>query len=211
MSENGGTATLTKADFQSGQETRWCPGCGDYAILNSVQTVLPELGVPPEKTVFISGIGCAGRFVYYMDTYGMHGIHGRAPALATGIASSRRGPLGLGRLRRRRLALDRRQPPDPRPAPQRPDQDPPLQQPDLRPHQGSVLADLGDRQGDEVDPLRLRRPPLQPAGAGPRRRRLLRRPHDRRREGTRPRDPARSRRAPRRRLRRDLPELQRLQ
>ena len=89
MSENGGTATLTKADFQSGQETRWCPGCGDYAILNSVQTLMPELGVPPEKTVFISGIGCAGRFVYYMDTYGMHGIHGRAPALATGIATSR--------------------------------------------------------------------------------------------------------------------------
>jgi 2-oxoglutarate ferredoxin oxidoreductase subunit beta len=96
MSENGhgngdgGTAaTLTKADFQSDQETRWCPGCGDYAILNSVQTLMPELGVPPEKTVFISGIGCAGRFVYYMDTYGMHGIHGRAPALATGIATSR--------------------------------------------------------------------------------------------------------------------------
>ncbi len=95
MSENGhhgdggGAATLTKSDFQSGQETRWCPGCGDYAILNSVQTVLPELGVRPEKTVFISGIGCAGRFVYYMDTYGMHGIHGRAPALATGIATSR--------------------------------------------------------------------------------------------------------------------------
>ncbi|HET7444609.1 MAG TPA: 2-oxoacid:ferredoxin oxidoreductase subunit beta [Solirubrobacterales bacterium] len=85
----GATATLTKADFQSGQETRWCPGCGDYAILNSVQTLMPELGVPPEKTVFISGIGCAGRFVYYMDTYGMHGIHGRAPALATGIATAR--------------------------------------------------------------------------------------------------------------------------
>jgi len=94
MSENGnrnggGAATLTKEDFQSGQETRWCPGCGDYAILNSVQTVLPELGVPPEKTVFISGIGCSGRFVYYMNTYGVHGIHGRAPALATGIATSR--------------------------------------------------------------------------------------------------------------------------
>jgi 2-oxoglutarate ferredoxin oxidoreductase subunit beta len=93
MSENGHghnggpTATLTKADFQSGQETRWCPGCGDYAILASVQALMPELGIPPEKTVFISGIGCAGRFVYYMDTYGMHGIHGRAPALATGILS----------------------------------------------------------------------------------------------------------------------------
>ena len=80
---------LTKQDFQSDQETRWCPGCGDYAILASVQALMPELGVPPEKTVFISGIGCAGRFVYYMDTYGMHGIHGRALALATGIATAR--------------------------------------------------------------------------------------------------------------------------
>jgi 2-oxoglutarate ferredoxin oxidoreductase subunit beta len=80
---------LDKKDFQSDQETRWCPGCGDYAILAGVQALMPELGVPPERTVFISGIGCAGRFVYYMDTYGMHGIHGRAPALATGIAASR--------------------------------------------------------------------------------------------------------------------------
>ncbi len=80
---------LTKQDFQSDQETRWCPGCGDYAILASVQALMPELGVPPERTVFISGIGCAGRFVYYMDTYGMHGIHGRALALATGIATAR--------------------------------------------------------------------------------------------------------------------------
>ncbi len=88
-SGDGGTATLTKGDFQSDQETRWCPGCGDYAILASVQALMPELGVPPEKTVFISGIGCAGRFVYYMDTYGMHGIHGRALALATGIATAR--------------------------------------------------------------------------------------------------------------------------
>jgi 2-oxoglutarate ferredoxin oxidoreductase subunit beta len=80
---------LTKQDFQSNQETRWCPGCGDYAILASVQALMPELGVAPERTVFISGIGCSGRFVYYMDTYGIHGIHGRAPALATGIAASR--------------------------------------------------------------------------------------------------------------------------
>ena len=90
-SSNGGSALpmLTKQDFQSDQETRWCPGCGDYAILASVQALMPELGVAPEKTVFISGIGCAGRFVYYMDTYGMHGIHGRALALATGIATAR--------------------------------------------------------------------------------------------------------------------------
>jgi 2-oxoglutarate ferredoxin oxidoreductase subunit beta len=85
---NGGTP-LTKADFQSDQETRWCPGCGDYAVLSAVQQFMPELGIPPERIVFITGIGCAGRFAYYMDTYGMHGIHGRAPALATGIATSR--------------------------------------------------------------------------------------------------------------------------
>jgi len=92
MSENGangGDATLTRKDFSSDQETRWCPGCGDYAILASVQGFLPEMGIPPEKTVFVTGIGCAGRFVYYMDTYGMHGIHGRAPALATGVATTR--------------------------------------------------------------------------------------------------------------------------
>jgi len=80
---------LTKADFQSDQETRWCPGCGDYAVLSAVQQFMPELGIPPERIVFITGIGCAGRFAYYMDTYGMHGIHGRAPALATGLASTR--------------------------------------------------------------------------------------------------------------------------
>jgi 2-oxoglutarate/2-oxoacid ferredoxin oxidoreductase subunit beta len=80
---------LSKADFSSDQETRWCPGCGDYAVLASVQGFMPELGISPEKVVFITGIGCAGRFVYYMDTYGMHGIHGRAPALATGVATSR--------------------------------------------------------------------------------------------------------------------------
>jgi 2-oxoglutarate ferredoxin oxidoreductase subunit beta len=82
-------AALTKKDFSSDQETRWCPGCGDYAILATVQSMMPELGVPPERTVFVSGIGCAGRFVYYMDTYGVHGIHGRAPALATGLATAR--------------------------------------------------------------------------------------------------------------------------
>jgi 2-oxoglutarate/2-oxoacid ferredoxin oxidoreductase subunit beta len=87
---NGSTPeALTKADFQSDQETRWCPGCGDYAVLSAVQQFMPELGIPPEQIVFITGIGCAGRFAYYMDTYGMHGIHGRAPALATGLASVR--------------------------------------------------------------------------------------------------------------------------
>jgi 2-oxoglutarate ferredoxin oxidoreductase subunit beta len=80
---------LSKTDFQSDQETRWCPGCGDYAVLAAVQQFMPELGIPPERIVFMTGIGCAGRFAYYMDTYGMHGIHGRAPALATGLATTR--------------------------------------------------------------------------------------------------------------------------
>ena len=81
--------TLTKADFQSAQETRWCPGCGDYSILAAVQGFMPELGIPPERIVFVTGIGCAGRFSYYMNTYGMHAIHGRAPAIATGLAAAR--------------------------------------------------------------------------------------------------------------------------
>ena len=80
---------LTAKDFTSDQETRWCPGCGDYAVLASVQKLMPELGIQPHRVVFVSGIGCAGRFAYYMDTYGMHGIHGRAPALATGLAAAR--------------------------------------------------------------------------------------------------------------------------
>jgi 2-oxoglutarate ferredoxin oxidoreductase subunit beta len=85
----GGIGTLTKKDFASDQEVRWCPGCGDYAILSTVQGFLPELGVPPHQTVFVAGIGCSGRFVYYVDTYGIHGIHGRAPAIATGLATAR--------------------------------------------------------------------------------------------------------------------------
>ena len=90
MSENGGSpTTLTKKDFQSDQETRWCPGCGDYAILATVQGLMPELGIPPERIVFVSGIGCAARFPYYMQTYGMHSIHGRAPAIATGLSVTR--------------------------------------------------------------------------------------------------------------------------
>ena len=79
----------TKADWTSDQEVRWCPGCGDYSILTAVQMLMPELGVRRENTVFVSGIGCAARFPYYMDTYGMHTIHGRAPAVATGLAMAR--------------------------------------------------------------------------------------------------------------------------
>src|SRR5881296_2842207 len=86
---NGNLVQLTTKDFKSDQEVRWCPGCGDYAVLASVQSFMPELGLDREKIVFISGIGCAARFPYYMQTYGMHSIHGRAPAIATGLAVSR--------------------------------------------------------------------------------------------------------------------------
>ncbi len=80
---------FTRKDFQSDQEVRWCPGCGDYSVLAAVQFLLPELDVRPENLVFVSGIGCSSRFPYYMNTYGLHSIHGRAPAVATGIAVSR--------------------------------------------------------------------------------------------------------------------------
>ena len=79
----------TKKDWSSDQEVRWCPGCGDYSILTAMQLLMPELEVRREDTVFISGIGCAARFPYYMNTYGMHSIHGRSPAIATGLAMAR--------------------------------------------------------------------------------------------------------------------------
>jgi 2-oxoglutarate ferredoxin oxidoreductase subunit beta len=80
---------LTKKDFSSDREVRWCPGCGDYAILATIQGLLAEVGARPERTVFVSGIGCSSRFPYYMNTYGMHTIHGRAPTIATGLAIAR--------------------------------------------------------------------------------------------------------------------------
>jgi 2-oxoglutarate/2-oxoacid ferredoxin oxidoreductase subunit beta len=82
-------APQTAKEFKSDQEVRWCPGCGDYAILAAVQGFLPELGLRRENVVFVSGIGCSSRFPYYLETYGMHSIHGRAPAIATGLATSR--------------------------------------------------------------------------------------------------------------------------
>ena len=161
---------LTKADFQSDQETRWCPGCGDYAVLSAVQQFMPELGIPPEKIVFITGIGCAGRFAYYMNTYGMHGIHGRAPALATGLASAREDlsiwvvtgdgdSLSIGgnhlihALRRNvpiKILLFNNQIYG------------------LTKGQASPTSELG--QGHQVDPVRRRRSSVQPGRAGARRR-----------------------------------------
>jgi len=83
------TPKYTKKDFESDQDVRWCPGCGDYAILSAIQKSMPDLGIPRENIVFISGIGCSSRFPYYMNTYGFHTIHGRAPALATGLKVAR--------------------------------------------------------------------------------------------------------------------------
>ena len=82
---NAPATPLKAKDFASDQEVRWCPGCGDYAILKGVHKTLADIGTPPENVVFISGIGCSSRFPYYMSTYGFHTIHGRAPAFATGI------------------------------------------------------------------------------------------------------------------------------
>ena len=92
LTENGngeGAVKLARKDFQSDQEVRWCPGCGDYGILAAIQFMLPDTGIKPEDLVFVSGIGCAARLPYYMNTYGIHGIHGRAPAIATGVALAR--------------------------------------------------------------------------------------------------------------------------
>ncbi len=90
VKSHGPKQTELKAkDFKTDQEVRWCPGCGDYVILNAVQSFLPSLGIAREDMVIVSGIGCSSRFPYYMNTYGMHSIHGRAPAIATGLAASR--------------------------------------------------------------------------------------------------------------------------
>ena len=81
-------APLTLKDYETDQEVRWCPGCGDYAILSTVLKILPDMGVPKEDVVFISGIGCSSRFPFYANTYGFHTIHGRAPTVATGVKSA---------------------------------------------------------------------------------------------------------------------------
>src|SRR6202167_3562966 len=89
MSSATSLPTLTAKDLASDQEVRWCPGCGDYSILAQMKKALASVNIPREKMVFISGIGCASRFPYYMNTYGLHSIHRRAPAIATGLATSR--------------------------------------------------------------------------------------------------------------------------
>ena len=201
----------TRKDWSSDQEVRWCPGCGDYSILAAVQMLMPELGVRRENTVFLSGIGCAARFPYYMNTYGMHSIHGRAPAIATGLATTRPDldvwvvtgdgdTLSIGgnhlihALRRNvnlTILLFNNQ--------------------IYGLTKGQYSPDIGGGQGHQVDAVRLARPALQPAQPGPRGRGRLRGPHPRHgpqaHDGDLPPGP----RPHGRLLRGDLPELQRLQ
>ena len=106
--KNDGVPTLSAGDqpqkakdFTSDQEVRWCPGCGDYVILNTIRNFLPELGLRRENIVFVSGIGCSSRFPYYLETYGFHSIHGRAPADRDRSGTGPRGPVGVGGHRRR--------------------------------------------------------------------------------------------------------------
>jgi len=89
MNPGPGAVKLTRKDFTARQDVRWCPGCGNNAILAQMQKTLPELGIPRENIVIISGIGCSSRFPYYMNTYGIHSIHGRAPTLAMGLKAAR--------------------------------------------------------------------------------------------------------------------------
>ena len=128
MNEITPIPTTTAKDWASDQEVRWCPGCGDYAVLKAVQRTMPDLGVAREKTVFICGIGCSSRFPYYMATYGFHTIHGRAPAFATGVKLAN-PELDVWIITGDGDALShRRQPHDARPAPQPRLPDPAVQQ-----------------------------------------------------------------------------------
>ena len=124
--------SYTRVDFQTDQEVRWCPGCGDYTILAAVQNFMAGLDIERENVVFVSGIGCAARFPYYMNTYGMHSIHGRGAGYRHRGGHRQPPAVGLGGGRRRRPAVDRRQPPDPRLAAQRGPHHPAVQQPDIR-------------------------------------------------------------------------------
>ena len=190
----------TAKDFTTDQEVRWCPGCGDYAILAAVQSFLPELGLATRE----HRVRLRHRLLVPLPVLHEHLRDALDPRPRPGDRD-RPGhhpprPVGLGRHRRRRRAVDRRQPPDPRAAPQRQPQDPAVQQPDLRPDQGPVLPHLRGRQGHQVDPDGLARPPVQPGVAGARRRGDVRRAHDRLRPQAPHRGAARARprtRAPR--------------
>ncbi len=160
---------LTKKDFQTDQEVRWCPGCGDYAILAAVQTVFPELGVPRENFVVVSGIGCSSRFPYYMNTYGFHS-HPRARAGGCYRNQNRSPRIGsVGRHWRWRFVGDRRESHHSHASPQRGHQSSALQQPHLWTDEGPIFADFGISQDHQVHALRLPRPTFQSYFAGDRR------------------------------------------
>ena len=132
---------LTPKDFKSDQEIRWCPGCGDHAIINAVQRALSELGIPKEKFVFISGIGCSSRFPYYMNTYGFHSIHGRASAIASGVKMAN-PDLSVWQITGDGGAGNRRKSLHPCCEKKCRYQYYPVQQRNIRPYQGTVLADI---------------------------------------------------------------------
>ena len=202
---------LKTKDFKTDQEVRWCPGCGDYAVLAAVQSFLPELELRRENIVFVSGIGCSSRFPYYMNTYGMHSIHGRAPAIATGLAISRPDlsvwvvtgdgdALSIGgnhlihALRRnvnlKILLFNNRIY-------------------GLTKGQYSPTSEQG--KDHQVDTAGVARRAVQPGFAGARCGSIIRRPHDRLRPQA-PHERVTCRRpSPRHRARRDLPKLQHLQ
>ena len=160
--DHGHVAGLTKKDFQTDQEIRWCPGCGDYAILSAVQAVFPELGIQRENFVVVSGIGCSSRFPYYMNTFGFHTIHGRAPAVATGIEGRAPRAGSLGGHRRRRFTFHRRQSHHSHAAAQCRPESAAVQQPHLRADQGTIFADFGNRQENEIHSVRHRDRPFNP-------------------------------------------------
>ena len=205
------TSRQTGKEYTSDQEVRWCPGCGDYAVLKAVQGFLPELGPAPGE----HRLRLRHRLLVAVPLLPRHLRHALDPRPGAGDRDRHRhrprGPLGLGGHRRRRRALDRRQPPDPRAAPQREHDDPAVQQPDLRAHQGPVLPHLRARQGHQVHADGLGRPPVQPGLAGARRRGHLRGPHHRLRPQAPHRGALGGGRAPRHVVRRDLPELPDLQ
>ena len=202
---------LTRKDFSSDQEVRWCPGCGDYSVL----TARAAAHARARRAAGEPGVRVRHRLLEPLPVLHEHLRHPQHPRARARGRDGRRArparPRRLGHHRRRRRPLDRWQPPDPRAAPQREHDDPALQQPDLRAHQGPVLADERGREGHEELAVRLARPPVQPDLGRARRGGDLRRPHPRHgpqaHAGGLPARP----RAPGCRVRRDLPELQRLQ
>ena len=153
-------------DFTSDQEVRWCPGCGDYVILNTIRNFLPELGSAPREHRLRQRYRLLEPIPVLPGDlrFPLHPRPGADHRHRPGAGPRR--PVGMGRHRRRRRAVDRRQPPDPRAAPQREPHDPAVQQPDLRPDQGAVLADLRDRQDHQVDADGLAGLSVQPGVAG---------------------------------------------